>query len=106
MHTFKAGVAFRYDQYTYTSIAQAPFWRVQPERSGRLRQRANGLLPKREPWQQLYPILPQYGALHFRIPSIDFYGSDEWAVTKDLKLTFGVRFEKDINPTCMRNASC
>ncbi len=44
---------------------------------------------------------PVYGALHFRFPSADFYLSDEWAVTKNLKLTYGARIEEDFNPTCI-----
>jgi hypothetical protein len=44
---------------------------------------------------------PLYGALHFRFPSADFYVSDEWAVTKNLKLTYGLRVEEDFNPTCI-----
>ena len=35
------------------------------------------------------------------VPSTDFYVSDEWAVTKNIKLTYGLRFEKDSNPSCI-----
>ena len=44
---------------------------------------------------------PLYGALHFRFPSADFYVADEWAVTKNLKLTYGLRLEENFNPTCI-----
>ena len=44
---------------------------------------------------------PLYGALHFRFPSADFYVSDEWAVTRNLKLTYGLRIEENFNPTCV-----
>jgi hypothetical protein len=104
VHTIKAGLAFRYDKYTYSSIAQSAF--IGSYNLNDVADFANGQMdysPSANLGSNFTQSYPQYGALHFRIPSIDFYGSDEWAVTKDLKLTFGVRFEKDINPTCNEN---
>jgi hypothetical protein len=103
-HELKAGFAFRYDKYTYSSIAQSAF--IGSYNLNDMADYANGVLNYSgtglgSTFSQSYP---KYGALHFRIPSIDFYGSDEWAVTRNLKLTYGLRFEKDINPTC--NESC
>ncbi len=49
---------------------------------------------------QSYPLL--YAA-HIRLYSLNFYGQDEWSVTKSLKLTFGYRFERDGNPACVDN---
>jgi hypothetical protein len=46
---------------------------------------------------------PKYGALHFRFPSADYYVSDEWAVSKSIKLTYGLRIEEDLNPSCIEN---
>jgi hypothetical protein len=109
-HTFKAGVNARYDQYSYSSIAQNSI--VGTYSLGDLADFANGKLDFANPtpptpgagslssFSQSYPL---YGALHFRYPSADFYASDEWAVTKNLKLTYGLRFEKDFNPTCNEN---
>jgi len=104
VHTIKGGVSIRYDKYTYSSIAQSAFIGsynlndVADYANGTLNYTGQGLGSN---FTQSYP---QYGALHFRVPSVDFYVSDEWAVTKNLKLTFGMRFEKDLNPTC--NESC
>jgi hypothetical protein len=103
-HTIKAGIAYRYDKYTYSSIAQSAFVGqytlndMADFASGKLNSSGTNLGSS---FAQSYPL---YGALHFRFPSADFYGSDEWAVTKDLKITFGLRFEKDQNPTC--NEKC
>jgi hypothetical protein len=35
--------------------------------------------------------------------SLNAYAQDEWNVTKSLKLTFGMRFERDGNPSCVDN---
>ena len=102
-HTFKAGIAFRYDRYTYSSIAQSAFVGqynlndVADFANGKLNFSGTGLGSS---FAQSYP---KYGALHFRIPSADYYISDEWAITKDIKLTYGMRFESDINPSCIEN---
>jgi hypothetical protein len=103
-HTIKAGVAVRYDRYTYTSIASGAFLGAYTLND--VSDFANGTLNVNKAnlgssFAQNYPL---YGALHFRLPSVDAYVSDEWALTKSLKLTFGVRLEKDLNPTC--NETC
>ena len=103
-HTIKGGIAYRYDKYTYSSIAQSAF--VGSYNLSDMADFANGKLNFSgtglgSTFTQSYP---KYGALHFRIPSVDFYVSDEWAVSSSLKVTYGVRFEKDLNPTC--NESC
>ena len=99
-HTFKAGVNARYDQYTYTSIAQNAF--AGTYSLGDLSDFANGKLGATgnalSSFSQSFPL---YGALHFRFPSADFYVSDEWAVTSNLKLTYGLRIEENPNPTCV-----
>ncbi len=103
-HSLKAGFAFRYDKYTYSSIAQSAF--VGSYNISDLADFANGKLNYSgtglgSSFTQSYP---KYGALHFRIPAANFYVSDEWNVNKDIKLTYGFRFEKDLNPTC--NETC
>lgn len=99
-HTFRAGVNARYDQYTYTSIASGAF--LGSYSLGDLSDFANGKLSTNgnalSSFSQSFPL---YGALHFRFPSADFYASDEWAITKNLKLTYGFRVEEDFNPTCI-----
>jgi hypothetical protein len=99
-HTFKAGVNARYDQYTYTSIASGAF--LGSYSLGDLSDFANGKLGATgnalSSFSQSFPL---YGALHFRFPSADYYVSDEWAVTKNLKLTYGLRIEQNFNPRCV-----
>ncbi len=102
-HTIKAGFAYRYDRYTYTSIAQNAFSGAYTLNdladfaNGKLNANAAGLGSS---FSQSYPL---YGALHFRFPSLDAYVSDEWAVSKNLKLTYGIRFEDNFNPSCVEN---
>jgi hypothetical protein len=99
-HTLKAGVNARYDQYTYTSIASGAF--LGAYSLGDLSDFANGTLSfNGNALSSFTQSFPLYGALHFRFPSADFYASDEWAVTKNLKLTYGLRVEEDFNPTCI-----
>jgi hypothetical protein len=100
-HAIKAGIAYRYDKYTYTSIASGAF--LGAYSLADVADFANGTLNFGQAnlgssFSQSYP---KYGALHFRVPSTDFYVSDEWAVSKNLKLTYGLRFEKDFNPSCI-----
>jgi hypothetical protein len=100
-HTFKAGIAYRRDRYTYTSIAQNAF--IGQYNLNDLADFANGKLNFSgtglgSSFSQSYP---QYGALHFRVPSAEFYVSDDWAVGKNLKITYGLRFEDNMNPSCV-----
>lgn len=101
-HTLKAGVNARYDQYTNTQVAENAF--VGTYAIGDLADFANGMLnfggTKQSTFSQAYPL---YGAVHFRFPSADFYVEDEWAVNKRLKITYGLRAEKDFNPTCVES---
>jgi Carboxypeptidase regulatory-like domain len=101
-HTLGAGVNARYDQYTYTSIASGAF--LGSYSLGDLSDFTNGKMQAGgtvlSSFSQSFPL---YGALHFRFPSADFYVSDDWAVTKNLKLTFGVRLEQNWNPHCLEN---
>ncbi len=103
-HTFKAGIAYRYDKYTYTSIASGAFLGayslsdLSDFANGKLNFSGTGLGSS---FGQSYP---KYGALHFRFPSANYYVSDEWAISKNIKLTYGARFEEDLNPSC--NETC
>jgi hypothetical protein len=103
-HTFKAGISYRYDKYTYSSIASGAFLGAYSLNdladfaNGKLNSSGTGLGSS---FAQSYP---KYGALHFRFPSADYYVSDEWAVSKNIKLTYGLRLEEDLNPTC--NETC
>jgi hypothetical protein len=109
-HTIKAGIAYRKDRYTYTSIAQSAF--IGQYSLSDMSDFAYGQLNHPDPvtgkqanlGSSFSQAFPQYGALHFRIPAVNFYIGDEWAVTRNIKLTYGARFEKDMNPSC--NETC
>jgi Carboxypeptidase regulatory-like domain len=100
-HTLKAGFAYRRDRYTYSSIAQNTDLGVYTLND--VADFANGMLNYSgtglgSSFSQSYT---PFGAFHFRVPSIDYYLSDEWAVRRNLKLTFGLRIEDNFNPTCV-----
>ncbi|MGO4885977.1 MAG: carboxypeptidase regulatory-like domain-containing protein [Bryobacteraceae bacterium] len=40
---------------------------------------------------------------HIRLYNIGVYAQDEWAATSNLKLTFGIRFDRTGNPECVDN---
>jgi hypothetical protein len=44
-----------------------------------------------------------YAALHFVFPARGFYASDDWNITKNLKLNLGLRMEINQNPNAQRN---
>ncbi len=102
-HTIKAGIAYRYDKYTYSSIASGAFLGaysladMADFANGKLNFSGTGL------GSSFAQSFPKYGALHFRFPSADYYVSDEWAVSKSIKLTYGLRIEEDLNPSCIEN---
>jgi hypothetical protein len=104
-HAIKAGFGYTYDKYTYSSIASGAFLGAYSLND--LADFANGKLnsnpagPGGSLFNQSYP---KYGALHFRYPGVGLYISDEWAVSKNIKLTYGMRLEKGFNPTC--NETC
>ena len=102
-HTVKAGVDFRYDKYTYTSIASGPSSAltrlndVADFANGKLNFSGTGL------GSSFAPDFPGLRRAAFPRSLGRFLRSDEWAVSKNLKLTYGMRFEKDLNPSCIEN---
>jgi hypothetical protein len=99
-HTFKFGFAARYDQYTYTSIAADTI--VGSYSLGDLSDFAYGKLgyTNNSTFSSFSQRYTPYGALHFVFPADGFYASDDWNVTKNLKLNLGLRGEINVNPTC------
>ncbi len=102
-HTIRAGAAIRYDKMTYSVIAENSivgrysFNDLSDFANGALNYKNNGL------GSSFSQSFPQYFAVHLRVPSEDFYLSDDWSVTSRLKMTPGVRFEIDGNPGCVEN---
>ncbi len=103
-HTIKVGANYRYNKITDTSIASTSLegtYSIQD-----LADFAAGQVARVNPkglassFSQAFPLL--YAA-HIRLYSLNFYAQDEWSVTKSLKLTYGMRFERDGNPACVDN---
>ncbi len=100
-HTFKFGVNYRYNQITDTSIASSSqigsysFADLTDYVTGQVNSTGKG-----SSFSQAFPLL--YAA-HIRMYSLNFYLQDEWAASRSLKLTYGVRFERDGNPACVDN---
>lgn len=105
-HTVKAGTSLRLDKITYTSIASGTvkgsysFADIQDFVTGQINSPAycNGGCGG-----SFSQSFTPYAAVHFRNWGLGFYGSDEWAVSRNLKLTFGLRIEQDRNPSCIEN---
>src|SRR5262249_30375946 len=100
-HTLKAGVNLRYNRVTDTALSSTSISGTYTLRD--LKDFTTGIVngtAQGSTFSQAYPIL---AAAHIRVYSLDWYFTDEWAVRKDLKLQYGIRFEKDKNPTCVDN---
>ena len=100
-HTIKFGVDYKFDKVSDTSIASNAFEGLYTFND--LADFATGQVNstgKNSSFTQGYPLL---ATAHVRVYSINFYGQDELAVTKNLKLTLGIRFERNGNPTCLDN---
>lgn len=41
--------------------------------------------------------------VHIRLYNIGFYGQDEWQVSNNFKITYGLRVERTANPLCLEN---
>lgn len=103
-HTIKAGVQYVYTKVTYTSIASGAF--IGNYTLNDVADFANGLLnytPSAGLGSNFSQSFPRFEAVHFREPFLGFYLSDEWAATRNLKVTLGMRFEHDGNPACVDN---
>ena len=100
-HTIKAGVSYIYTKVTYTSIASSAFKGSYTLND--LTDFASGQVNSTGLGSSFTQAFPKWAAVHFREPASGFYLSDEWAAMKNLKLTLGMRFEHDGNPSCVEN---
>src|SRR5262249_40931192 len=55
---------------------------------------------KSSSFSQTFTLL---AAAHIRAYSLNIYAQDDWTVHKKLKLTYGLRLERDGNPACADN---
>jgi len=100
-HTLKAGVNYRYNKVTDTSLSSGTIVGTYTLRdiadftSGIVNGTAQG-----STFGQSYPLL---AAAHIRVASLDGYLTDEWAIAKGVKIQYGLRLEHDKNPVCVDN---
>ena len=100
-HTVKAGVNYRYNKVTDTSLSSGTIAGTYSLKD--LTDFGTGIVNgsnQGSTFTQSYPLL---AAAHIRVASLNFYVADEWAAAKNLKLTYGMRFEHDKNPECVDN---
>ena len=100
-HAVQVGINHRANRVTDSSIASGSsvgayaFSDIQDFAAGKVNSTSTG-----SKFTQSFPLLR---AAHIRLYSMNFYAQDEWAVAKRVKLTYGIRFEQNGNPSCSEN---
>ncbi len=100
-HTLRTGINYRYNKVTATNLSAGTieglytFNDLKDFTTGQIN--STGM---NSSFAQTFSLLR---AAHIRAYSLNVYGQDEWAVTNHLKLTYGIRFERDGNPACTDN---
>jgi hypothetical protein len=97
-HTIQAGINDRNNRISDSSIAQNSV--IGASTFNDLTDFANGIINLTNTgsrFTQSFPLLP---VAHTRLNALGFYVQDEWSARKNLKLTYGVRFELQGNPSC------
>jgi Carboxypeptidase regulatory-like domain/TonB-dependent Receptor Plug Domain len=100
-HTLQAGINNRNNRITDSSIASNSI--VGTYTFADVTDFVTGVVNstgKNSKYVQAFPLVQ---ANHTRLNSLNFYGQDEWKVTKKLNVTYGVRFELNGNPSCKEN---
>jgi hypothetical protein len=100
-HTIKAGVNYRYNKVTDTSLSSGTIAGSYSLKD--LTDFTTGIVNGTSQGSSFTQSFPLLAAAHIRVASLDFYATDEWAVAKKIKLTYGMRFEHDRNPYCADN---
>jgi hypothetical protein len=94
-HTFKFGVNFRKDRITDSSLLEGTHGQYY---FSSLTDFANGQLANGSYYSQSFP---EFDAAHIRYYSAGLYAQDEWSIRPNLKITTGVRFERNADPSCV-----
>ena len=100
-HTLQAGINFRQNKITDSSIASG-------SQNGAyafsdLTDFASGTVNSTNTGSRLTQSFPLLQAAHIGLYSLNFYAQDEWAAAQNLKLTYGIRFERNGNPSCQED---
>lgn len=93
-HALKFGINYRRDRITDASL-EANTNGIYNFSS--LSSFATGQVTNGSYYLQAFPIID---AAHIRYYSAGIYAQDEWSVRPNLKITAGIRFEKNENPNC------
>ena len=100
-HTVGVGVNHRANRVTDTSIASGSqagiytFNDLADFAAGQVNSTNTG-----SKFSQSFPLLQ---AAHIRLHSLNLYAQDEWAVSRSVKLTYGIRLEQNGDPSCLEN---
>ena len=100
-HTLQVGANYRANKVTDTSIAAGSV--IGTYTFSDLTDFAVGIVNSTNTGSKFSQSFPLLQAAHIAFYSIDFYAQDEWNVRKGLKITYGVRFERNGNPNCKEN---
>ncbi len=98
-HTIKAGVNYRYNKVTATNLSANEIVGTYSFRD--LTDFATGIVNGTGKGSAFSQQFSQLAAAHIRAYSFNGYLQDSWAVRPNLKLEYGIRFERDGNPTCL-----
>jgi hypothetical protein len=100
-HTIKTGFNYRYNKVTATNLSSAAY--AGTFTFADLKDFANGVINSTGKNSSFSQAFPQLYAAHIRAYSLNFYAQDEWNLSQKLKLSYGMRFERDGNPACLDN---
>ncbi len=94
----KAGINYRYNKVTDTSIASATV--VGTYAFSDLADLSTGQMNSTGKGSAFSQGFPTFFAAHIRVYSLNLYAQDEWAVNQNLKLTMDFALERNKNPSC------
>ncbi len=100
-HNLKVGVNYRFNKVTATNLIASAiagtytFQDLTDFAYGKVNSTG-----KNTTFAESYPLLQ---AAHIRAYSLNAYIQDEWNLKPNLKVTYGIRFERDGNPACLDN---
>ena len=100
-HALKFGVNYRYNKVTATNLSANTVEGLYSFRD--LVDFTNGVINSTGKGSAFTQSYAQLAAAHIRAYSFNGYLQDEWAIKPNLKLTYGIRFERDGNPACLDN---